>query len=72
MNEDVTENPAQNYEALPDDDSAADTAMFRAFVERREPAVSDSRPAESGRSFRLFTLLGGLVVFALLVLVLLR
>ena len=43
------------------EDNAADTQMFRAFVER-EP----ERPKAVGAPFRILTLLGGLVVFVVL------
>lgn len=48
----------------PDEDSSADTQMFRAFVDRDEPT---ERPKAVGAPFRILTLLAGLVVFALLV-----
>lgn len=51
-------------------DPAADTASFRAFVEREEPGFG---PAEQGRSraFRVLTLLAGLAVLGALAWILL-
>ena len=46
------------------EDTSADTQMFRAFVERAPEA---ERPKPVAPPFRILTLLGGLVVFALLV-----
>ena len=44
-------------------EDAADTQMFRAFVERAPEA---ERPKPVGAPFRILTLLGGLVVFVVL------
>jgi hypothetical protein len=55
----MTEPPAGSHE--PDD--AADTQMFRRFVEQDEPA----RPKAVGAPFRILTLLLGLAIFAGLV-----
>jgi hypothetical protein len=52
----------------PDEDGAADTQMFRAFVERE-----DSAPVKpAGQSFRVITLVIGLVVLAGVIAVLLK
>lgn len=53
----------------PEHDDSADTAMFRAFVER-EP--ENERPRAVGAPFRIITLLIGLAVFAGLVWLLLQ
>lgn len=49
-------------------DGAADTQMFRQFVERDEP----QRPQAVGAPFRVVTLLIGLAVFAGLIFLLLK
>jgi hypothetical protein len=46
-----------------DQDPAADTQMFKAFVERDEHEAVE-RPRAVGAPFRILTLLIGLVVFA--------
>ena len=51
----------------PDEESSANTQMFRAFVDRDE---KPERPKAVGAPFRILTLLAGLAVFALLVWVL--
>ena len=52
----------------PEHDDAADTQMFRKFVERDEPAP----PRAVGAPFRIVTLLIGLAAFAAIVWLLLK
>jgi hypothetical protein len=52
----------------PDDDGAADTQMFRAFVEREESAPVTPK----GPAFQVITLLVGLVVLAGVIYLLLK
>jgi hypothetical protein len=52
----------------PDDDGAADTQMFRAFVEREESAPVTPK----GPAFQIITLLVGLVVLAGVIYLLLK
>lgn len=63
----VAPQPGRPAPPAPQDD-AADTQMFRAFVERDEP----ERPKAVGAPFRIATLLIGLLVFAGLVYLLLQ
>lgn len=51
-------------------DPAADTASFRAFVEREEPTFGPAAQQRS-RTFRVLTLLAGLAVVGLLAWILL-
>lgn len=48
----------------PDEDTSANTQMFRAFVDQQD---APERPKAVGAPFRILTLLAGLAVFALLV-----
>lgn len=48
-------------------DPAADTSMFQAFVQRGDQEQPVQRGKAVGAPFRILTLLGGLVVFALIV-----
>ncbi|MGH3665481.1 MAG: hypothetical protein ACRDU8_05240 [Egibacteraceae bacterium] len=60
--------PDERREGAPPPDDGADTERFRAFAERR-----DTEPARAaGAPFRIVTLLIGLVVFAGLVVLLLK
>lgn len=53
----------------PEDDDAADTQAWQAFL---EGSSEPERPKAVGAPFRILTLLAGLAVFVLVVLLLLR
>jgi hypothetical protein len=54
------------------EDGSQNTEMFRAFVDRHNEVTPQRPSGLSSPAFRLVTLLGGLVVLALVVLLLFR
>lgn len=62
--------PEQEPERDPSlEDPGADTGTWRAFASSRE---GEERPKAVGAPFRILTLLGGLALFVVIVLLLLR